>query len=123
MVFYKNPQPIHFSQENPVEVHFHDHDETWIIMGGRAKAFMIDRDGKRSEFMLEQGDIWMVEAGVEHGCDPVDEEGILIFPFSGTIPEGSHEPGHYYMDKEHYMPTMVVKKDPIDRYQKEGKDA
>jgi hypothetical protein len=115
MPVFKKPQPIRFTVDAPVEMHFHDHDETWIIMGGRAKAFMVDRDGERSEFDLEEGDIWMVEAGIEHGCDPVDNEGVDIFPFPGTIPEGSHEPGHYYMEREGYMPTMVVRKDPIER--------
>ncbi|HPO10908.1 MAG TPA: hypothetical protein PLZ55_19675 [bacterium] len=116
MPVYKNPQPNHFTRENPVEKHFHDHDETWIIMGGKANAYRIDRDGTRSEFLLEKGDIWMVEAGIEHGCDPIGEEGVDIFPFPGTIPEGSHKPGHYYMEQEHYMPTLKVEKTPIDRY-------
>ena len=85
-------------------------------MGGKAKAYMVDREGNKSEFMLEQGDVWMVEAGIEHGCDPIGDEGVLIFPFPGTLPEGSHEPGHYYMEEEHYMPTLKVEKNPIDRY-------
>jgi oxalate decarboxylase/phosphoglucose isomerase-like protein (cupin superfamily) len=122
MPVYKRPKPFDFIRENPVEMHFHDHDETWVIMGGQAKALMVDRDGKRSEFVLEEGDIWMVEAGVEHGCEPLGK-GVLIFPFAGTIPEGSHKPGHYYMDKEHYMPTLYVKKSPIDRYRGKAKDA
>jgi hypothetical protein len=112
MAVYKNPQPLRFTE--PVELHFHDHDETWFIMGGRAKAQMVDRDGTRSEFVLEKGDIWMVEAGVEHGCVPEDE--ILIFPVSGTRPVGSHAPGHYSMEKERYMPTLRVTKEPCNRY-------
>ena len=116
MPVYKNPKPYRHTEQNPVEKHFHDHDETWIIMGGRAKAFMVDRDGRHSEFVLEEGDVWMIEAGVEHGCQPIGE--VLIFPFPGTIPEGSHRPGHYYMEKEGYMPTLYVRKDPIDRYKK-----
>ena len=122
MPVYKNPKPLRFTPDTPVEMHFHDHDETWIMMGGSARAFMVDRDGKRSEFILECGDIWMVEAGVEHGCDPVDDE-VLIFPFSGTIPEGSHKPGHYYMEKECYMPTLHVEKKPCSRYGKGGENA
>jgi hypothetical protein len=115
MPVFKKPQPGKFVPEHPVEKHFHDHDETWIMMGGRCKAYLIDRDGKKEEFLLEEGDIWMVEAGVEHGCDPLDE-GCLIFPFAGTIPEGSHKPGHYYMEKEGYMPTLHVEKIAISRY-------
>lgn len=119
MPLFKKPKPFHFTIDDPVETHFHDQDETWVVMEGKAKAYMIDRDGKRSEFMIEAGDIWMVEAGVEHGCDPIGDDGVDIFPFAGTIPEDSHEFGHYYMEKENYMPTLVVRKTPIDRY-KEG---
>lgn len=122
MPVYKHPKPIEFTPEKPVEKHFHDHDETWVMMGGRAKAFMIDREGRRSEFVLEEGDIWMVEAGVEHGCEPSGGS-VLIFPFPGSFPEGSHELGHYYMEKEGYMPTLCVRKDPIDRYSREGSGA
>ncbi len=118
MPVYKQPQAIHFTPENPVEKHFHDHDETWVVAGGRCKAFMIDHAGNHEEFVLEAGDIWMVEAGVEHGCEPA-EGGVDIFPFPGTIPEGSHAPGHYYMEQEQYMPTLTVTKTPLDRY-KEG---
>ncbi len=115
MPLFKQPKGFLFTKEHPVEKHFHDHDETWIIMDGRATAFMVDRDGRRVEFLIEKGDIWMVEAGVEHGCSPFDE-GVVIFPFSGTIPVGSHKPGHYYMEKEGYLPTLKVEKQPIDRY-------
>ena len=117
MAIYRQWEAIHFTPENPVEKHFHDYGETWVISGGRCRAFMIGLDGKHEEFDLEKGDIWMVEAGVEHGCDPAPE-GVDIFPFPGTIPEGSHEPGHHYVDKEHYLPTLVVKKTPTDRYKK-----
>lgn len=116
MPLYRQPQAIHFTPENPVEKHFHDHDETWVVTAGHARAYMVDRNGVSGEFELEAGDIWMVEAGIEHGCDPTGDEGVHIFPFAGTIPEGSHKPGHYYMEREQYMPTLVVKKVPIDRY-------
>lgn len=116
-MIYRQFQAHHFKPETPVEKHFHDHDETWIITKGKCKAFMIDLDGKYSEFILEGGDIWMVEAGVEHGCDPLDE-GVWIFPFAGTLPEGCHKPGHYYLENEHYIPKLVVEKNPTDRYKK-----
>lgn len=118
MPVFKKPQPLKFTPHTPVEMHFHDHDETWVMMGGRARAHAVDRDGQRHEFVLEQGDIWMVEAGVDHGCDPLDDE-VLIFPFAGTLPEGSHTPGHYYLDKEGYMPTLVVRKTPLEEWRKE----
>ena len=119
MAFYHQPQAHRFTADHPVEMHFHDHDETWIVVAGRAKAFMVDRDGTRSEFDIVAGDIWMVEAGVEHGCDPDPQTGVRIFLFPGTIPEGSHRPGHYDMEKEGYMPTLVVSKTPLERHGKE----
>ena len=36
MPVYKKPEPIKFTPESPVEMHFHDSDETWIMMGGKA---------------------------------------------------------------------------------------
>ena len=117
MPLFKQPRGFNFTKEHPVEKHFHDHDETWIVTGGSAKAFMVDREGNSQEFMIEKGDIWMVEAGIEHGCEP-GEEGCIIFPFAGTIPQNSHKPGHYYMEKENYMPTLCVEKKPLDRYTK-----
>jgi mannose-6-phosphate isomerase-like protein (cupin superfamily) len=120
MPVYKTPRPFKFTPDKPVEKHFHDQDETWVILGGSAKAFMVDRDGQPSEFVLEEGDIWMVEAGVEHGCEPIGDH-VLIFAFPGTIPEGSHSYGHYYMEDENYLPVLTVKKVPIDRYRKSGR--
>ena len=114
MPVFRQPQGILFTEDNPVEMHFHDEDETWVVQEGRCRARMVDREGKETLFDLEAGDIWMVEAGVMHGCKP-GKGGCRIFPFLGTIPEGSHEPGHYYMHKEGYMPTLVLEKTPIDR--------
>src|SRR5262245_46981615 len=112
MTLYRNPQPLRFTPQTPVEKHFHDHDETWVVMGGSCRACMIDLEGSRKEFDLQAGDIWMIEAGVEHGCDPLGD-GVLIFPFPGTLPEGSHSPGHYSMEKEGYLPTLRVVKTPL----------
>ena len=74
MALFKKPQPYRFTPDSPVEMHFHDHDETWIVMGGKGTASMVDTDGTESEFEIEQGDIWMVEAGVEHGVMPTTDE-------------------------------------------------
>jgi len=120
MALFKKPQPYRFTPDSPVEMHFHDHDETWIVMGGKGTASMVDTDGTESEFEIEQGDIWMVEAGVEHGVLPTTDE-LLIFPFNGTIPMGSHQPGHYYMGKEGYMPVLCVVKVPLDEGRREQK--
>lgn len=49
------------------EKHFHDHDETWIILSGQGIGFWIDHDGQWAEFELEAGDVRMIPAGYEHG--------------------------------------------------------
>ena len=115
MAFFRKPQPLRFTPTSPVEMHFHDHDETWIMMGGKGIATMIDRNGMKTKFEVEDGDIWMVEAGVEHGVMPTTDE-LLIFPFGGTIPLGSHKPGHFYLEKEQYMPVLCVAKVPLEEY-------
>ena len=114
MPLFRQPHGDLFTADSPVDMHFHDEDETWVIQEGSCRARMVDRDGNEEIFELAAGDIWMVEAGVTHGCKP-SEGGCRIFPFFGTIPEGSHSPGHYAMHREGYMPTLVVRKDPIDR--------
>ena len=60
MPVFKQPKAIHFTADNPVEKHFHDFDETWVITGGKCNAYMVDREGKREEFVLAAGDIWIL---------------------------------------------------------------
>ena len=57
MAFFRKPQPLRFTPTFPVEMHFHDHDETWIMMGGKGIATIIERNGKKTEFEVEEGDI------------------------------------------------------------------
>ena len=104
-----------FTPDRPVEKHFHDHDETWVVLEGKANAYMIDRGGKREEFVLEEGDCWMIEVGVEHGANPISPELKLIY-IHGVRPPGGHTPGHYYMENEGYIPSFELKKTPTDRY-------
>lgn len=42
MPVFKKPEPLRFTPDNPVEMHFHDSDETWIMMGGKAIAHMVE---------------------------------------------------------------------------------
>lgn len=103
-----------------VEKHFHDYDETWLVLGGRGTAYWIDHEGKREEFILEDGDIWMIPAGYEHGSAGPNSPDFKLAVFNGTLPPGSHEPGHLYMEELGYIPSLELKKTPTDRY-KEGK--
>lgn len=108
------------------EKHFHDHDETWIIVSGRGTGYWIRRDGLREEFLLEAGDVWMIPAGYEHGSDGFAETGrnsddFRISTFNGSLPEGSHKPGHYYVEQAGYIPHMQVVKTPTDRYSDTGR--
>lgn len=105
------------------EKHFHDHDETWVILQGKGTGFWIDHSGKRDEFALEAGDVWMIPPGYEHGSEGFKDTGknseeFTICVFNGTQPEGSHKPGHYYIEKEGYIPSFELKKLPTDRYTK-----
>jgi Cupin domain len=103
------------------EKHFHDSDETWVVLAGRGTAYWIDHEGNREEFELEAGDVWLVPAGYEHGSDGIADSGansadFKINVFFGTEAPGSHEVGHYYMEQEGYIPSFELKKTPTDRY-------
>jgi hypothetical protein len=105
------------------EKHFHDYDQTWIVLSGRGTAYWIDHSGKREDFVLEAGDVWMTPAGYEHGSDGFKETGknsddYTIVVFSGTEAPGAHKPGHYYIEKENYIASLELKKTPTDRYAK-----
>ena len=102
------------------EKHFHDHDETWIVLAGRSKAFEFDREGKKYEYELEAGDVWMIEVGHEHGSMEGSPD-FKIAVFYGTMPPGCHKPGHYYMEKERYTPSFELEKTPTDRYSLDAK--
>src|SRR5690349_17305523 len=88
------------------EKHFHDHDETWLILKGRGNAYWVDHDGRRNEFELEAGDVWMIPAGYEHGSAGPNSTDFEINVFNGTQSPGSHAPGHYYVEKEGYVPRL-----------------
>lgn len=103
------------------EKHFHDADETWVVLEGRGTSYWIDHDGKREEFELEAGDVWMIPAGYEHGSNGIGDSGVnspdfRINAFIGTEAAGSHEFGHYYVEKEGYIPTLSLTRTPTDRY-------
>ena len=51
------------------EKHFHEHDESWLMLDGQAVGFWIDDQGKKELFQLEAGDVWMIPAGFEHGLE------------------------------------------------------
>ncbi len=102
------------------EKHFHDHDETWLILSGRGTGYWIDHDGRREEFTLEAGDVWMVPAGFEHGSDGPNSEDFRIAVLNGTLPEGCHPPGHHYMEQEGYIPRLRLERVPTGRYRQAG---
>ena len=107
------------------EKHFHDHDETWLILTGNGRAYWIDHDGMREDFDLEGGDVWMIPAGYEHGSDGFAETGrnsedFTIEVFYGTLPPGAHIPGHYYVEKEGYVPSLELKRNTSTRYAAHG---
>ena len=96
------------------EQHFHDHDETWLILAGRGNAFLIDHDGRREDVDLQAGDVLMIPAGYEHGSEGPNT--FAMAAFNGTLAEGAHEPGHYYLEHERYVPSLSLRRHPSDRY-------
>lgn len=103
------------------EKHFHDSDETWVILKGRGTSYWINHAGNREEFELAAGDVWMIPAGFEHGSDGIGDSGVNsedfeINAFLGTEAPGSHEFGHYYVEKEGYLPSLRLVKTATDRY-------
>lgn len=105
------------------EKHFHDHDETWVIIKGKGTGYWIDHQGQRIDFVLEGGDIWMIPAGYEHGSDGPNSEDFEISVFNGTIPPGAQQCGHYYVEKEGYVAALELKRIPTARYCRTAKEA
>lgn len=103
------------------EKHFHDHDETWLILSGKGWTYWIDHTGRREDFEVAAGDVWMIPAGYEHGSDGQPATGCNSDDFTlavvnGTLPSGSHNPGHYYVEREGYIPSLELKRISTNRY-------
>ena len=103
------------------EKHFHDHDETWIILKGKGIGFWINHTGNCEEFELEAGDVWMIPAGYEHGSVDCNSDDFNIAVFNGTYAPGAHKPKHYYIEEEGYISTLQLAKIPTSRYSKNSK--
>ncbi len=112
MPVYKRGQSVAtFTPEHPVERHFHDCDETWVIIEGTAQARLTTPSGKVDEFVLEAGDIWMIYAGEDHEAMPLTPVFKLV-GISGTLPPDARET-HLYKEHEGYVPSLQLVKTPI----------
>jgi len=100
------------------EQHFHDHDETWLILAGQGSAFLIDHDGGREDIELRTGDVLMIPAGYEHGSQGPNT--FAMTAVNGTLAEGAHQPGHYYAERERYIPTLRLERRPSNRYPRDA---
>ncbi len=98
------------------EKHFHDYDETWLILKGSGNGYWLDHNGQREDFELEAGDVWMIPAGYEHGSEGPNSDDFEISAFIGTQAPGSHPPKHYYVEEEGYIPSFQLLKHPTRRY-------
>jgi hypothetical protein len=98
------------------EKHFHDHDEIWTILAGTGTGYWIDYTGQRVDFTLEEGDVWVIPVGYEHGSDGPNSADFRINAFPGSIPPEAHKPGHYYIEQEGYLPSFELIKISTGRY-------
>jgi mannose-6-phosphate isomerase-like protein (cupin superfamily) len=71
---------------------------------GRGRSFSIDHADSREEFELEAGDVWLIPAGFEHGLVLSTGVDLELAVFIGTRVDGSHEPGHYYVEEQRDKP-------------------
>jgi hypothetical protein len=101
------------------EQHFHDHDETWLILAGEGSAFLIDHEGRRDDVQLRAGDVLMIPAGYEHGS--LGPNTFVMTAVNGTLAHGAHQPGHYYVERERYIPTLRLERRPSDRYPRDAR--
>ena len=109
----KGQNVLTFTPSNPIERHFHNHDEAWIVLEGRATAKLTTKEGS-TEFVLEPGDVWMIEIGEEHEAVPIDEVFKIMY-IHGTTTEGVRAGEHLYKEKEKgkYEPSFRLVKAPI----------
>jgi mannose-6-phosphate isomerase-like protein (cupin superfamily) len=80
-----------------VELHYHDADEIWFIVEGRARLI-----SEGQEYDVGPGDMLCTGMGDEHGTIEVYED-ILGF-FLETSLEGQKRKGHLHRD-EHGVPV------------------
>ena len=80
-----------------VELHYHDADEIWFIVEGRARVV-----SEGLEYEVGPGDLLCTGMGDEHGTIEVNEE-ILGFFLEAEL-EGQKRKGHLHRD-EHGLPV------------------
>lgn len=85
--------------------HYHDCDEYWLVVGGRARVLVGDRT-----YDVSKGDIVCIETGVEHDVVGVFEP-FEAFWFEGATPPGGRI-GHLHRRPEdaegHVVPLLTV---------------
>ncbi len=82
-----------------VELHYHDADEIWFIVEGRARVVSEDQ-----EYEIGPGDLLCTGMGDEHGTVEVHED-LLGFFLEGEL-EGQKRKGHLHRD-EHGVPVPM----------------
>ena len=80
-----------------VELHYHDADEIWFIVEGRARVV-----SEGLEYEVGPGDLLCTGMGDEHGTIEVNEE-ILGFFLEAEL-EGQKRKGHLHQE-EHGLPV------------------
>jgi quercetin dioxygenase-like cupin family protein len=80
-----------------VELHYHDADEIWYVVEGRARVV-----SEGQEYEIGPGDLLCTAMGDEHGTVEVHED-LLGFFLEGEL-RGQKRPGHLHRE-EHGVPV------------------
>ena len=80
-----------------VELHYHDADEIWFVVEGRARVV-----SEGQEYEIGPGDLLCTAMGDEHGTVEVHED-LLGFFLEGEL-EGQKRSGHLHRE-EHGVPV------------------
>jgi quercetin dioxygenase-like cupin family protein len=82
------------SKDQVVDVHFHDADEFWIPINGKARVMT---EGK--EYVVEKGDVVCTHMGDEHAILEIVETPYIQVWIECNL-RGQKRPGHLYRDKD-----------------------
>lgn len=76
------------------DLHFHDADEYWVVLSGRARVL-----SEGTEYEIGQGDILLTRMGEEHDVLEVLEQPFVSFWIEDRL-RGQQRPGHLHKPED-----------------------